>query len=186
MIRQAYSSMGVCLAVSHGGLDLFKSKDELFCVIVPRTKDITKPIRYMTCHSFDTIQSTEYNEGILCYIVLTSGFNPSRRSPRQNRQDKNKSSLLAQPRLKSQPQALFLPSTQPSQHQYQTFTFPSGRVNLATPSTVSLLLSLSQQSVSVHMASEKTPEVGDKGTWSFLQRVAREQPFSFCGFCVSI
>ena len=78
----------------------------------------------------------------------------------------------------------FLPLT-PSQHQYQSSAFSSGRVNLATPSTVSLLVSLFQSSVSFEMASEKTPEVGDKGTWSFLQRVAREQPFSFCGFYIS-
>ena len=106
--------------------------------------------------------------------------NPGRRSPRQNRQDKNNSFL-------AQPQFLLtffpsVPSLGPSQHQYLIISFFSGRLNLATLVSASHLVSFSQQSVSVDMASEKTPEVGDKGTWSFLQRVAREQPFSFCGF----
>ena len=108
--------------------------------------------------------------------------NPGCRSPRQNRQDKT---TLPFWRNLSSISPSSLPYPPPSQHHYQVFTFPPGRVNLATPSTASHLVSLSQRGVSVDMASEKTPEVGDKGTWSFLQRVAREQPFSFCGLYTS-
>ena len=91
--------------------------------------------------------------------------------------------LLAQPQLYLT-LLFFLPFT----HHNISIKYPPllpGRVNFATLSNASLLVSFSPQGVSVDMATEKTPEVGDKGTWSFLQRVAREQPFSFCGFYTS-
>lgn len=128
--------------------------------------------------------ATEYESSkIILFCQPTLAHSPNCRSPRQNRQEKTTPPFW---RNLSSNSPCFLSFLHPSQHQYHISFFLPSRINLATPSTASHLASLSQRSVLVDMASEKTPEVGDKGTWSFLQRVAREQPFSFCGFYTSI
>ena len=105
--------------------------------------------------------------------------------PRQNRQDKTNSPFWRNLSFTSILPFLFFPSphininTKPSPS-FQVASTSRLYLSLRIPH---LFLNEAYQSI---MASEKTPEVGDKGTWSFLQRVAREQPFSFCAFYTSI